>query len=193
MAQTDHYARCCEEAATLTLEQFVERWPGRYLLASIPGSRADDWDMEFHTNVVSVEELATTLGGSALPGNAEDEAEAPPGIYLFEVKKHADNSWLDWIAIGRARNNDLILRHQSVSKLHARIQVHDGETAGPADRSRFLLTDMRSTAGTAINSALIEPAKPVPINPGDEIRFGLVSCEFLDSAALYRRLTGADW
>jgi len=193
MAQTDHYKRCCEDATTSTLEQFAQRWPGHYLLVTIPGGNADDWDMEFHTNVLSIDELTTGPRDTVFPGNDEDEAEAPPGTYLFEVKKHADNSWLEWIAVGRARNNDLILRHQSVSKLHARIHLENEGVAGAADRSRFWMTDMKSTAGTTINSAFLKPSEPFPLNPGDEIRLGLVTCEFLDSAALHRRLTGAGW
>jgi len=193
MAQTDHYARCCADATTSTLEQFVQRWPGHYLLVTIPGGDADGWDLDFHTNVVEVDKLAIVLGGKALPGNDEDEVEASPGIYLFEVRKHADNSWLDWIAVGRARNNDLVLRHQSVSKLHARIQVQSEGEAGAAARGRFWLTDMKSTAGTTINSAFLKPSEPFPLSPGDEIGLGRVTCEFLDSPALYSKLTGAGW
>jgi len=193
MAQTDHYTRCCEDATTSALEQFVQRWPGHYMLVTIPGGEAEGWDMDFHTNVVDMDKLTTVLEGTAPLENDEDEAEAPPGIYLFEVKKHADNSWLEWIAIGRARNNDLVLRHQSVSKLHARIQIQSEGAAGAGARSRFLLTDMKSTAGTTINSAFLKPSEPFPLDPGDEIGLGMVTCEFLDSAALYRRLTAADW
>jgi len=192
MAQTDHYARCCEAARTMAREQFVMRWPGHYLLVTIPGGNVDDWDMDFHTNVLEVDKLTAISKGAAHPGDDEDEPEAAPGTYLFEVKKHADNSWLDWIAIGRARNNDLILRHQSVSKLHARIHVQKEGAVGPAEQGRFLLTDMRSTAGTTINGAVIMPAKPLPLTPGDVIRLGMVTCEFLDPAALHRRLKAAD-
>jgi pSer/pThr/pTyr-binding forkhead associated (FHA) protein len=96
---------------------------------------------------------------------------------------------MDWIAIGRARNNDLILRHQSVSKLHARIHTeNEGGSAGTTDRGSHWLTDMKSTAGTIVNDAPLAPAKPQRISPGDEIRLGQVTCEFLDSSALYRRL-----
>ena len=193
MAQTDHYARCGEDASTLTLEEFARRWPGHYLLVTIPGGSVDDWDMDFQTSVMSIDTMTSPPGDVAFPGTDEDEAEAPPGTYLFEIRKHADNSWLDWIAVGRARNNDLILRHQSVSKLHARIHLKNEGGIGAADRSSFWLTDMKSKAGTTINSAFLKPAEPFRLNPGDEIQLGLVTCEFLDSAALYRRLTAVDW
>ncbi|MCK9462105.1 MAG: FHA domain-containing protein [Proteobacteria bacterium] len=193
MAQTDHYARCNDDAAKSTLEEFVRRWPGYYLLVNIPGGEADGWEMDPLTNVVSIDELKAGRQGAGRSGNDDDEAEALPGTYLFEVKKHADNSWLEWIAVGRARNNDLVLRHQSVSKLHARIHLQKEAAAGAADRRGFLLTDMRSKAGTTVNSAFLKPSEPFPLNPGDEIGLGMVICEFLDSGALYRRLTAADW
>ena len=192
MAQTDHYARCCEDASSLTREEFARRWPGHYLLVTIPGGSVDDWDMDFHTNVMSIDSVTTPPGDATRASNDEDD-DAPPGTYLFEVKKHADNSWLDWIAVGRARNNDLILRHQSVSKLHARIHLKNDEAPGTAAPGRYWLTDMKSKAGTTVNSAFLKPSEPCPLTPGDEIRLGLVTCEFLDPAALHRRLTGNDW
>jgi len=195
MTQIDHYASCRESARSASLEQFTQRWPGHYLLVTIPGGDHDDWDMDFQTSVLSIDALRAATRDTVLPDKraADDEAEAPPGTYLYEVRKHADNSWLEWIAVGRARNNDLILRHQSVSKLHARIHVEQAGGEKPAARSAFWLTDMRSTAGTTVNGAVIAPSRPYPLNPGDEIGLGQVTCEFLDSAALYRKLTTADW
>jgi hypothetical protein len=193
MAQTDHYARCSKDARTAPVGQFTPRWPGHYLLVTIPGSDSDDWDMDFHTSILSADTVSAAPGSPLQPAGDEDEAEAPPGTYLFEIKKHADNTWLEWIAVGRAHNNDLILRHQSVSKLHARLHVQGDGATGPSDRGGFWLTDMKSTAGTTINGAYLPPSKPIPLSPGDVIRLGMVTCEFLDSVALHRRLAAADW
>jgi hypothetical protein len=192
MAPTDHFARCCEDARTAPLEQFARLWPGHYLLVTIPGGDAGDWDMDFHTSMLSVDMVAAAPGRPEHTGGDEDDVEAPPGTYLFEVKKHAENTWLDWIAVGRAHNNDLILRHQSVSKLHARLHLLGDGATDPSDRGRFWLTDMKSTAGTTINGAHLPPSKPIPLSPGDVIGLGMVTCEFLDSTALHRRLAAAD-
>jgi hypothetical protein len=189
MAQVDHYRRCSDAARAMPREKFALHWPGHYLLVTIPGGDVDDWDIGFTTNVVSIDKLGTIPA----PPAADEEEEEAPGTYLFEIKKHADNTWLEWIAVGRARNNDLILRHQSVSKLHARVHREKEAGAAAADRGRFWLTDLKSTAGTAVNGTLLAPSKPFPLTPGDEIRFGMVTCEFLDPAALHRRLTASDW
>ena len=185
MAQIDHYLICSETARNESLEQFVKRWPGNYLLVIIPGGDSDDWDMAFQTSVLSFDKLKTGLQNAAPPEDDENDETAPPGTYLYEVRKHADNSWLEWIAIGRARNNDLVLRHQSVSKLQARIHSDKGNVADGNIDSTYWLTDMKSTAGTTVNGIPILPSKPHQLESGNRIRLGQVDCVFFDSAGLY--------
>ncbi len=188
MTQIDHYSKCSETARNASLDQFVERWPGHYLMVIIPGGDSDDWDMEFKTAVISIDKLRADMLNAARSEDDEDEESAPPGTYLYEVRKHADNSWLDWIAIGRARNNDLVLRHQSVSKLQARIHSDKGNVADGNIDSTYWLTDMKSTAGTTVNSLPISPSKPHQLSPGNRIKIGQVDCVFFDSASLYNHL-----
>ena len=189
MSQIDLHLKCSENARNASLEQFVERWPGHYLMVIIPGGDSDDWDMDFQTAVVSFDKLkADMLKAAAHSRDDEDDETAPPGTYLYEVKKHTDNSWLDWIAIGRARNNDLVLRHQSVSKLQARIHSIKGDIADGNNNSTYWLTDMKSTAGTTVNSLPISPSKPHRLSPGNRIKIGQVDCVFFDSASLYNYL-----
>jgi hypothetical protein len=179
---------CIETARHVTLEQFVRRWRGHYFLVKIPGGDSDDWDMDFHTGILSVDDLKQGLRDTTPPADAAD-AEAPPGQYLFEIKKTAKNSSLEWIAIGRAKNNDVILRHQSVSKLHARFHTNQEAFATEGESDGFWLTDMKSTTGTWINDVPLAPSQPHPLSPGDQLRFGQVICHFLDSGALYNRLS----
>ena len=188
MSQIDHYSQCKETARNTSLEQFAQRWPGHYLLVIIPGGDSDDWDMEFQTSVLSIDKLRAGMGDAVYSKDDEDDEIAPPGKYLYEVKKHADNSWLEWIAIGRARNNDLVLRHQSVSKLQARIHSDKGDVADENRTSTYWLTDMKSTAGTTVNSLPIRPSKPHQLSPGNRIKLGQVDCVFFDSAGLYHHL-----
>lgn len=188
MAQKDLYRECYETARRGTPDEFARRWAGHYLLVHIPGGDSDDWDMDFHTDVLSIDTLKAGMRDTVLPGPDPDEEQAPPGTYLYEIKKHADNTWLEWIAIGRARNNDLILRHQSVSKLHARIHADREGVAGGKPGATLWLTDMKSTAGTLVNDRALRPSEPHRLDAGDQIRFGQVTCDFLDSGALYRKL-----
>ena len=188
MAQIDHYSQCNETARNASFDKFTRRWPGHYLLVIIPGGDSDDWDMEFQTSVLSIDKLRAGMRDAEYSDDDEDDETAPPGKYLYEVKKHVDNSWLDWIAIGRARNNDLVLRHQSVSKLQARIHSIKEDVADGNNNSTYWLTDMKSTAGITVNSLPIPPSKPHQLNPGNRIKLGQVDCVFFDSAGLYNHL-----
>ena len=58
---------------------------------------------------------------------------------------------------------DYVLPDHSVSRIHARFDKQ-GE--------KILLTDMNSTNGTYKNGLRMQPQETVPIEPGDEIRFG---------------------
>lgn len=57
----------------------------------------------------------------------------------------------------------------TVSRIHAAIE-HVGST--------FTLTDLNSTNATRINGKRLEPDKATPINDGDTLVFGKVTCTF---------------
>ena len=57
----------------------------------------------------------------------------------------------------------------TVSRVHAAIE-HIGST--------YTLTDLNSTNSTRINGKRLEPDKPTPINDGDTLSFGKVTCTF---------------
>jgi pSer/pThr/pTyr-binding forkhead associated (FHA) protein len=57
----------------------------------------------------------------------------------------------------------------TVSRIHATIE-HIGST--------YTLTDLNSTNSTRINGKRLEPDKATPINDGDTLHFGKVTCTF---------------
>jgi len=57
----------------------------------------------------------------------------------------------------------------TTSRIHATIE-HVG--------SAYMLTDLNSTNATRVNSKRLEPDKASPINDGDALQFGKVSCTF---------------
>lgn len=57
----------------------------------------------------------------------------------------------------------------TTSRIHATIE-HIGST--------YMLTDLNSTNATRINGKRLEPDKPEPINDGDTLHFGKVTCTF---------------
>ena len=57
----------------------------------------------------------------------------------------------------------------TVSRIHATLE-HIG--------SSYTLTDLNSTNATRLNNKRLEPDKPAPLNDGDSISFGKVTCTF---------------
>ncbi len=57
----------------------------------------------------------------------------------------------------------------TVSRVHAALE-HSGD--------KYTLTDLNSTNATRLNGKRLEPDKETPINDGDTLQFGKVSCTF---------------
>ena len=65
------------------------------------------------------------------------------------------------VTIGRAANANLIVTDAQVSRMHARIELHDGT---------LRVRDLGSRNGTLVNARPI--GVPTPVAPGDEIDVG---------------------
>ena len=68
------------------------------------------------------------------------------------------------ISLGRARNKDLSLRSQNISKLHAWFEY---DAAG-----KLMVADAGSKNGTKVGGVRLVAREPVPVANGTEIRFG---------------------
>lgn len=68
------------------------------------------------------------------------------------------------ISLGRARNKDLFLRSQNISKLHAWFEY---DASG-----KLLLADAGSKNGTKVAGVQLTPREPVPVAHGVELKFG---------------------
>lgn len=66
--------------------------------------------------------------------------------------------------IGRQADNDIVLDDKRVSRHHAEIQEKGG---------RWLLRDMGSTNGTAVNGKIVKEAA---LKPGDQVSLGGLEC-----------------
>lgn len=171
--------------------RFAARFAGHYLLGNVPDTDASEPD--FHTGVLtpsSVDELRSQIAAyeaELTAGATGDPDRLDGGPFLIEIKKHRINAWSDWISVGRASNNDIVLTHSSVSKLHARI--HSERSGGGAAASGYLLTDTGSSRGTSLAGRMLKQGAPRPLAPGDRIVFGEVECFFYDGSALHHVLT----
>ena len=59
--------------------------------------------------------------------------------------------------------SDFIINDNAVSKMHARFEEHEGKVC---------VCDLNSTNGTVHNGEMIAIHTPVPLEPGDTLRFG---------------------
>jgi len=85
------------------------------------------------------------------------------------------------IFLGRSRKCQIVIRHSSVSKLHA---VLHAPAAGP-----YTLTDAGSNNGTSIGDHQLTPNVPAELRPGDIVLFGTVPARVLDAAGLHETFT----
>ena len=81
------------------------------------------------------------------------------------------------ISLGRAPNNDLVLRHPSVSKFHASLE--------PGDDGTVKIVDTASTNHTSVNGVPLESRVPVLARSGDRLHFGDVETVLWSPRALW--------
>lgn len=72
-------------------------------------------------------------------------------------------------AIGRGGNNDIVLKHQTISRRHATITPRQG---------RFVLKDLASTSGTLVNGKPI--SEEIALAGGDVVELGQIALRFDD-------------
>jgi hypothetical protein len=87
------------------------------------------------------------------------------------------------ISIGRGRESDVVLRHPSVSKMHAWVEADVDGT--------FFVTDARSKNATKVNGVIVDPTALVAVRPGDEIRFGLVQATLCGAGTFWDAVAGS--
>jgi hypothetical protein len=121
------------------------------------------------------------------PGNAGNsfatQSQPNPRLSLVKgdidtipIAKNADNPFQAHISIGRARNCDIVVRHRTVSKLHARFRLE-----GPA----LLLIDAESQNGTFLNGRRLVPNEANPVLYGAQLLFGSVPAKISHADAVY--------
>jgi hypothetical protein len=156
-------AALIRQALTQRKEEFVAAWPG-YFLITTPN---EPLALRFITE----------------PSDGEEEVTlSSPTRRRFEVQrllKAAGVALPERLSVGRARDCDIVLRHPSVSKLHAHFRLEDG---------RVTLLDDSSRNGTAVNDTPLIPERRVPVNSGDRIRFGTLETMIYDAADLHQFL-----
>jgi hypothetical protein len=92
------------------------------------------------------------------------------------------------ISIGRSEANDVVIPDESVSAIHAFVQVGEGGEMG--------IEDLNSTNGSFVNGSRVPPQgaqAPTPLRAGDHVQLGSAEFTFLpaeDFRGLVSRLLG---
>jgi hypothetical protein len=88
-----------------------------------------------------------------------------------------ESAFQERISVGRARNQDVLLRHYTVSKSHAWFE-RDEEGA-------FYVADSGSKNGTTVNGKPIDAYKLIALEAGDRIIFGSVNTVITPAESLW--------
>ena len=122
----------------------------------------------------------TALPTSAAPPPLAALAMTPSAAYLLAADGQRYPLTGPVTRIGRSSQCSLQLTDQSVSGIHAEIEMRGG---------KFILRDLGSTNGTFLNN--IEVRGPVPLNPGDHVAFGHAVFTFQSGAPALQGLKPA--
>jgi hypothetical protein len=157
-----------------TRDEFVKGTPPAFLLLALEPEESTNTDWAFKTTTVASRKInvARILDKSGLTLSKEADR-----LRVFPLTKSVDNPWQERVSVGRARNNDIVLPHKSVSKLHAHFVT--------TQEGRVAIVDAGSRNGTRLNDEKLASGKRAFPKNGDNVTFGAVAMTFIDADALY--------
>jgi hypothetical protein len=88
--------------------------------------------------------------------------------------------FIERVSVGRATNNDIVIRDDSVSKLHAWF--------ARGEEGNIYVADAGSRNKTMVNGVVIPLQSPEETNSGDSIRFGAVETILSSASVIWRAL-----
>jgi hypothetical protein len=167
----------------LTRAEFEKKFPHPWLVRELDD---DERPALFRTMVTNVKKLtppaapAPRQRGAAIPPILAQLAVEPTRFGAYPIAKSGSNPWSDRILVGRASNNDVVIRNDRISKLHAYFQ---------AGTRGWRVYDARSANGTRVDGVLVPPGEAgTEVRSGQVVMFGTVAAQILDSAELYEAL-----
>lgn len=104
------------------------------------------------------------------------------GMKAIPLVKTSRNVFSSKITVGRATNNDIIVRAQMISKAHATFVLDDGD--------EIKLMDMGSANGTMVNGKKLKKREMSSVGSGDTITFWRFVFEYQELDAFVHLLNG---
>ena len=150
-----------------TREEFATAYPYNFLITKLQDDESGEWSFQTLTVVNPM-----FAGKPALLLNEDAHR-----YRVFPLVKAVNAPWPERISVGRARNNDVVLRDNSISKLHALFMLNDGPHVS--------VVDAGSRNGTRVNGKTIPQGEKAQVRINDRVLLGTVSLLLLDSAGLY--------
>ena len=155
-------------------EEFIQRFPHPFL------ARPKRMNTAYSREPADWDTAVRVFDGSEKP--EEDTANR---LRFVPIVRRGESPYSDFISAGRADNCDVILKDQSVSKLHGLFWV-------PNESNPWLISDARSVNGLFLNGERLAALEKVKLTAGDVIRFGDVRVRFLDAGGVFDLLSGKE-
>ena len=153
-------AQFVREHVAMPIGQFRERHPHPFLLME-SGQAVTAEETGYQTAIVGAERPVALFA----PEQASAIPEARRRVLLLPVTRAPRSPQARRITVGRSSMNDLVLRFDQVSKIHAYFVPREH---GPG----LALVDAGSTNGTTVNGVRLVPDERIDVFDGDEIEFG---------------------
>ena len=118
---------------------------------------------------------------SRAPDHLDGEAGDGSEVEVLPLVKKPGAQFGDRITIGRTSNNDIVLAHHTVSRLHVYFRNRDGG---------WWITDAGSKNGTALRDFDLAPRRETQIADGDPVWIGDIEVVFHTASSLYAVLGG---
>jgi pSer/pThr/pTyr-binding forkhead associated (FHA) protein len=146
-----------EKLVNRGMENFRRRYNCAFLVLLEGPQQWTDW-VDLNTSEASLRPLDQT-------------AQHSRTSRIIPLVKSKRNAYGSMITLGRARNNDVIIRATKVSKLHASFHCKERDT--------YFLEDMGSKNGTVVNGSRLARKKRVGLADGDLLSFWHYLFEFV--------------
>lgn len=138
-------------------------------------------DVSFVTREAALNTSSHASAPAERPSLASPQTDRlPPELlrqpcHVVPIAKRDPDSFLKHVSVGRARNHDIVLRHNSVSKFHGWFELPDD--------GRLFVKDCDSSNHILVDGQRVNQRSEV--QPGQTVSFGLVECRVCSPQSIW--------